>query len=353
MIPCLVSCGFSLQQSHPHWERVGARHPHSNSVVHSPRFPCPSPLLLARLCVSPLLTMYGGFGSENDHLSWRMPANAMGDQSTPPPTPPKPPSLKQFPLPLTGSGSAPSPTAGPQGERGSKLHMAIQDSEKAGAFSSSPSVQHGLTTRLNQPLPPLPPPGTISTAATNSANLAVPTPSVQRSPRSPAALPAKPTRTLSSPAGGIHSPPQLALTIPEEIDEDDSRGTAGMDMLYRQQSASSPIVERHSENSRFSYLKRASTSPSVTRRSSRQVNPDASPDTVPVDEDTLRYTEEIRKKRESKRRWKEAEDEDRVIMGNKVDANHPNYVTAYNMLTGLRVAVFLSPSSKPNDRYLE
>jgi hypothetical protein len=24
-----------------------------------------------------------------------------------------------------------------------------------------------------------------------------------------------------------------------------------------------------------------------------------------------------------------------------VDANHPNYITAYNMLTGLRVAVFL------------
>jgi len=28
-----------------------------------------------------------------------------------------------------------------------------------------------------------------------------------------------------------------------------------------------------------------------------------------------------------------------VIIGNKVDANHPNFVTAYNMLTGLRVAV--------------
>jgi hypothetical protein len=28
-----------------------------------------------------------------------------------------------------------------------------------------------------------------------------------------------------------------------------------------------------------------------------------------------------------------------VIIGNKVDANHPNYITAYNMLTGLRVAV--------------
>jgi 1-phosphatidylinositol-4-phosphate 5-kinase len=294
--------------------------------------------------------MYGGFGSENDHLSWRMPANPTADQSTPPPTPPKPPSLKQFPLPLTGSGSASSPTSGPRGERGSKLHMAIQDQDKAGVFPSSPSTQHGLTTRLNQPLPPLPPPATTSTA---SSNLAVPNPSVQRSPRSPAAVvPVKPTRSLSSPVSGVHSPPQLALTIPEEIDEDDRRGSDGMDKLYRQQSTSSPIVERNSANSRFSYLRRASTSPSVARRGSRHVNPEVPPDTVPIDEDTLRYTEEIRKKRESKRRWKEAEDEDRVIMGNKVDANHPNYITAYNMLTGLRVAVLPLPSLKTYNRYL-
>jgi len=36
---------------------------------------------------------------------------------------------------------------------------------------------------------------------------------------------------------------------------------------------------------------------------------------------------------------REVEDENTVIIGNKVDSNHPNYVTAYNMLTGLRVAV--------------
>ena len=66
-----------------------------------------------------------------------------------------------------------------------------------------------------------------------------------------------------------------------------------------------------------------------------------------MDEEALRYAEEIRKKRESKRRWREAEDEDRVIMGNKVDMNHPNYITAYNMLTGLRVAVH-KPGFWPN-----
>ena len=102
--------------------------------------------------------------------------------------------------------------------------------------------------------------------------------------------------------------------------------------------ASSPIIERDSANSRYSLRRRASTSPSVVRRNSRPYNPDV-PQDGNMDEEAVRYAEEIRKKRESKRRWREAEDEDRVIMGNKVDMNHPNYITAYNMLTGLRVAV--------------
>lgn len=88
---------------------------------------------------------------------------------------------------------------------------------------------------------------------------------------------------------------------------------------------------------------RASTSASVARRNSRPFTATGELGESPVDEDAQRWTEEIRKKRESKRRWKEAEDEDRVIYGNKVDANHPNYITAYMMLTGVRVAVYPSP----------
>jgi 1-phosphatidylinositol-4-phosphate 5-kinase len=58
-----------------------------------------------------------------------------------------------------------------------------------------------------------------------------------------------------------------------------------------------------------------------------------------AEEDASWWTEEIHKRREIRRRWKEVEDENTVVIGNKVDTNHPNYVTAYNMLTGLRVAV--------------
>ena len=79
------------------------------------------------------------------------------------------------------------------------------------------------------------------------------------------------------------------------------------------------------------------------RRNSRPFTATGELEGSPVDEDAQRWAEEIKRKRESKRRWKEAEDEDRVIIGNKVDVNHPNYIAAYMMLTGLRVAV--SPPS--------
>jgi 1-phosphatidylinositol-4-phosphate 5-kinase len=35
----------------------------------------------------------------------------------------------------------------------------------------------------------------------------------------------------------------------------------------------------------------------------------------------------------------EREDDDRVLVGTKVDEHHANWVTAYNMLTGIRVSV--------------
>jgi hypothetical protein len=74
---------------------------------------------------------------------------------------------------------------------------------------------------------------------------------------------------------------------------------------------------------------RASTGVSKPRSSSERL----------AEEDANWWTEEIHKRREIRRRWKEVEDENIVVIGNKIDTNHPNYVTAYNMLTGLRVAV--------------
>lgn len=62
-------------------------------------------------------------------------------------------------------------------------------------------------------------------------------------------------------------------------------------------------------------------------------------DEIAPDEDALRWAAVYRQKRASKRRRKEEEDDDRVLVGTKVDESHANWVTAYNMLTGIRVSV--------------
>jgi 1-phosphatidylinositol-4-phosphate 5-kinase len=60
---------------------------------------------------------------------------------------------------------------------------------------------------------------------------------------------------------------------------------------------------------------------------------------VPPDEEALRWAEMVRQKRASKRKRKDEEDDDRVVVGTKVDQSHVNWVTAYNMLTGIRFTV--------------
>ena len=102
-----------------------------------------------------------------------------------------------------------------------------------------------------------------------------------------------------------------------------------------------PSEEALSATGRFSpthgevpHRRRASLG--LVRRSTRS---DAFVDEVPQDEDALRWTEAIRQKRASKRKRREEEDDDRVVVGTKVDQGHVNWVTAYNMLTGIRFTV--------------
>jgi len=78
---------------------------------------------------------------------------------------------------------------------------------------------------------------------------------------------------------------------------------------------------------------------SLVRRTTRSVNSEMHPDEVPQDDDAARWAEHIRQKRASKRKRKEDEDDDRVVVGTKVDQHHVNWVTAYNMLTGIRFTV--------------
>lgn len=74
------------------------------------------------------------------------------------------------------------------------------------------------------------------------------------------------------------------------------------------------------------------------RRNTRSLNSEAHRDEVVPDEDALRWAEAYRQKR-AKKKKRDEEDEDRVLVGTKVDENHANWTTAYNMLTGIRVSV--------------
>lgn len=78
---------------------------------------------------------------------------------------------------------------------------------------------------------------------------------------------------------------------------------------------------------------------SLMRRNTRSLQSDFPRDEIVPDDDALRWAEAIRQKRASKRKRLEIEDDDRVLVGTKVDENHANWVTAYNMLTGIRVSV--------------
>ncbi|ORY83895.1 hypothetical protein BCR37DRAFT_392344 [Protomyces lactucae-debilis] len=80
-----------------------------------------------------------------------------------------------------------------------------------------------------------------------------------------------------------------------------------------------------------------SMSSSSHRRRTRSIDSSQfQADEVPLDEDAARWAEVIRQRRLSKR--KKVEDEDAVMVGTRVSEGHTNWVTAYNMLTGIRVA---------------
>lgn len=76
----------------------------------------------------------------------------------------------------------------------------------------------------------------------------------------------------------------------------------------------------------------------LVRRNTRSVHSDMHLEEIPQDDDAARIAEHIRNKRASKRQRHDTDD-DRVVVGTKVDQNHVNFATAYNMLTGIRCCV--------------
>ena len=78
---------------------------------------------------------------------------------------------------------------------------------------------------------------------------------------------------------------------------------------------------------------------SLARRTTRSIHSEVYLDEIPQDGDAARWSETIRQKRASRRKRKEEEEDNRVMVGTKVDQHHVNWVTAYNMLTGIRFTV--------------
>jgi 1-phosphatidylinositol-4-phosphate 5-kinase len=78
---------------------------------------------------------------------------------------------------------------------------------------------------------------------------------------------------------------------------------------------------------------------SLNRRNTQSIHSNMPHEEIQPDEDAMRWAEAVRQKRASKRKRKDEEDDERVVVGTRVDQNHVNWVTAYNMLTGIRFTV--------------
>lgn len=78
----------------------------------------------------------------------------------------------------------------------------------------------------------------------------------------------------------------------------------------------------------------------LARRATRSIQSysDMQLDQIPQDEDAARWAEHIKAKRASKKQRVDTDD-DRVLIGHKVEEGHRNYIQAYNMLTGIRFTV--------------
>lgn len=146
---------------------------------------------------------------------------------------------------------------------------------------------------------------------------------------SPSPAPASSTSTLQHP-GIVRLQHRHTLQVPKASTGRGSRefswvsGDAPDDVL----SAASPSTAA---------ARRGSVS--LARRTTRSIHSDMYLEEIPQDGEVARWTETVRQKRASRKKRKEEEEDDRVLVGVKVDTNHANWVTAYNMLTGIRFTV--------------
>lgn len=186
---------------------------------------------------------------------------------------------------------------------------------------------------LSGPLPPIPSDAEAPNLTSLSLTPATPVPDARSSPQRLSASAVYPSGASTHSASTFTQPAANGSTLKQrqtlDVPKSGPRGSKdGIDTAQasgRFSPTSAPMGRR--------------ASLSLARRPTRSMQSDYPRDEVVPDEDALRWAEAYRQKRASKRRRKEEEDDERVVVGTKVDESHANWVTAYNMLTGIRVSV--------------
>lgn len=175
------------------------------------------------------------------------------------------------------------------------------------------------------------------TVKTTDANLRLPRSAHRRSsparysqPATPSAAPSiteSPSQTAAPRLIHRHTL-EVPRVAPRLSRDQPSHGSFASDDLSLPNGRPSPTIPK---------LRRGSLT--LGRRATRSIHSDLHLDEPQQDEDASRWAEAYRQRRASRRRKKEEEDDDRVIVGTKVDSTHVNWITAYNMLTGIRFTV--------------
>lgn len=181
------------------------------------------------------------------------------------------------------------------------------DVPTATASQNTSHLHHPVVYSIPPPTQP-PPPPPISLAENTSA-------------------PNSPNRPLSP------MPPPTASTL--QVPPFSSRKSS-RDGAHSASEDHLPHGEREHRASFSSGFRRASLS--TARRTSRSLHSDGYLEDPPDENDVNRRVESIKNRRASKRRRRD-DDDDKVMVGTPVDQNHVNWVTAYNMLTGIRFTV--------------
>jgi hypothetical protein len=185
-------------------------------------------------------------------------------------------------------------------------------------------LQNGSATR----------PSSIPVSINNNTTPVEHTPSLSPPPTSPSRLSTEKGASQPPLTGSVRQRhgAQTTLQVPNSKPGQGSR-------------TSTPSGSDAVTSGRFSPTTTTTTSPTprrhsmtLGRRPTRSIHSENHADELPPDEDAARWTEAIKAKRASRKR-REDEEDDKVVVGTKVDHNHVNWVTAYNMLTGIRFCV--------------